>query len=78
VSKISSGFPAVVAGVVALPLDKILVLVSVFVAVQYMFNLVFEFVIDLNWWGWGWVLSIYVVAGPGGEAVHMKDGMLTH
>jgi hypothetical protein len=48
--KVSSGFPAIVASIVALPLNKILVLVTVFAVVQYVLNFVFDFVVDLDWW----------------------------
>jgi hypothetical protein len=48
--KVSSRFPAIVASIVALPLNKILVLVTVFAVVQYVLDFVFDFVVDLDWW----------------------------
>ena len=66
VSDICCWFPAVVSHVVAFPFNEILILITECAAVQDLFDFIFEFVVDLNrFWRW-WVLTVDVVAMPGG------------
>ena len=78
VSKVDSGFLAVMARVVAFPFDKILVLVAILTAVKDAFNFIFKFIIDLNGFWWGWCLSIDFISTLGGEVVNMEDGVPVH
>ena len=66
VGEISGGFPAIVADIIALPLHKILVLVTILMAVEDLFDLVLIIVVYLNRWWWLWVHSIDIVAMPWG------------
>jgi hypothetical protein len=67
-----------VACIIAFPLDEVLVLIAILVTIEHAFDLVFSFVVNLNWWWWGRVFSIYFVAGPGGESVDMEYRVLVH
>jgi hypothetical protein len=78
VSKVSSWFPAVMPSIIALPFDKVLILVAILTTVQDTFNFVFEFVFNLNRFRGWWVLSVDVIAVPWREAVDVEDRVLTH
>ena len=55
-----------------------MILVTVLAAVEDTFDLIFDFVIDLNWGRWGKIRSVNVVAYPGREAVDVEDRVLMH
>jgi hypothetical protein len=78
VSKVSSWFPAIVTRVIALPLDKVLVLVMILTTIQDAFNFIFKLVFDLDWLRRWWHMTIDFIAKPGRETINMEDGMLVH
>ena len=49
-------------GIVASPFDQVLILVSIFTAVEDLFDLVFSFIVDLNWFWRGWIVTVDAVA----------------
>jgi hypothetical protein len=78
VSKVCSWFPAVVPKIIAFSFDKVLELVAILTTVQDVFDFIFKFVIDLDWLGRWWSVSVYLIAAPWGETVDMKDRVLSH
>jgi hypothetical protein len=78
VSKVSSWFPAIVAMIIASPLDKILELVPIFATIEDLFYFIFKVVINFYRFRWGWVTTMNFISLPWRESIHMKDGMLSH
>ena len=78
VSEVSGRFPTVVSSIIAFPLNQILVLVTIFAAVENLFDFVFEFIFDLYWlWRFG-ICAVDIIASPGREAVDVEDRVLMH
>ena len=61
-SKISSRLPAVMALIIALPLDKVLELIAIFSAIEDLFNFILKGIIYLDGVWWGWLLSWIVMS----------------
>jgi hypothetical protein len=78
VSKVSGWFPAIVTRVIALSLDKVLVLVTILTTIQGVFNFIFKLVFDLDRLRRWWHMTIDFIAKPRRETIDMKDGMLAH
>jgi hypothetical protein len=78
VSKVSSWSPAIVTRVIALPLDKVLVLVTILTTIQDVFNFIFKLVFDLDWLRRWWRMTIDFIAKPGRETINMEDRMLAY
>jgi hypothetical protein len=78
VSEMCSGFPTVMSSIVAVPFDKVLILVAILMTVKDALDFVLKGIVNLYWRWRRRVWSIDIVAVPWGEAVNVKDGMLVH
>jgi hypothetical protein len=51
VGKVSSQFPTIKSSIIAFPVNKVLMLVVIFAAIQNLFDFVFRLFIDMDrWW----------------------------
>ena len=64
--------------IVALPFDKVLILISELATVQNGFNFIFKFFINLNRCRRRWLLSVDHIPFPRRQTVDMKHRVLVH
>jgi hypothetical protein len=65
--------PLIVTLIIAIPLDQVLQMVVVHLAIQYCLNLILLFAIDKSW-GWGWcrLSAMDGIRKCGGQLYHGK------
>jgi hypothetical protein len=68
---LSIHLPLIVTLVIALPLDQVLQLVVLHLAVQYSLDLILFLAVDESW-GWGWCSSL------ARDGIRMRDGQLDY